>query len=142
MNPPIRGREDREALIAGILDGTVDMIATDHAPHTAEEKSRGLAGSLMGIVGLETAFAVLYTKLVKPGILSLEKLCELMSARPRERFGIEYDPGLTVFEVSEEYSVEPESFMSMGRATPFAGWRVHGRCVLTMQDGKAVYSAL
>lgn len=142
MNPPIRSREDREALIAGILDGTVDMIATDHAPHTAEEKSRGLAGSLMGIVGLETAFAVLYTKLVRPGILSLEKLCELMSARPRERFGIEYDAGLTVFEVSEEYSVEPESFMSMGRATPFDGWRVHGRCVLTMQDGKAVYSAL
>lgn len=142
MNPPIRSREDRDALIAGILDGTVDMIATDHAPHTAEEKSRGLAGSLMGIVGLETAFAVLYTKLVKPGILSLERLCELMSARPRERFGIESDPGMTIFEVSGEYSVEPESFISMGKATPFAGWRVYGRCVLTMHDGKVVYSAL
>ena len=139
MNPPIRAKEDRDALIAGILDGTVDMIATDHAPHSAEEKSRGLAGSLMGVVGLETAFAVLYTKLVLTGIISLPELVRLMSEKPRERFRINTDPGFTVFEVGEEYEIDPSEFVSMGRATPFAGWKVRGRCLATVYGGKAVY---
>ena len=139
MNPPIRSREDRDALIAGILDGTVDMIATDHAPHSAEEKSRGLEKSAMGVVGLETAFAVLYTKLVKTGIVTLEKLCELMSKNPRERFGIKSDAGFTVFDIGEEYTVNPEDFASMGKATPFENWRVFGKCLLTVYGGGAVY---
>jgi dihydroorotase len=141
MNPPIRSEEDRLALIEGILDGTVDMIATDHAPHSAEEKSRGLEKSAMGVVGLETAFAVLYTKLVKSGILTLEKLVRLMSINPRERFGIKSDPGFTVFDLSDEYTVDPREFLSMGKATPFEGWRVAGRCLLTVYGGKAVYKS-
>ncbi len=140
MNPPIRSEEDRLALIAGLLDGTVDMIATDHAPHSAEEKSKGLAGSLMGVVGLETAFAVLYTKLVKTGIITLEHLVKVMSENPRERFGVKTDPGFTVFSVGEEYEIDPEEFLSMGRATPFSGMKVFGRCLLTALDGKVVYS--
>ena len=139
MNPPIRSEADRAALIEGILDGTVDMIATDHAPHSAEEKSRGLEGSLMGVVGLETAFAVLYTKLVLTGVISLEKLVELMSDAPRKRFGVKSDPGFTVFDLEEEYEINPESFLSMGKATPFAGWRVRGKCLLTVYDGEAIY---
>jgi len=139
MNPPIRSEEDRLALIEGILDGTVDMIATDHAPHSAEEKSRGLEKSAMGVVGLESAFAVLYTKLVLPGILKLEELIKLMSENPRRRFGLTGDPGFTVFELSEEYEINPDEFLSMGRATPFEGWRVRGRCLATVLDGKAVY---
>ena len=139
MNPPIRSAEDRDALIEGILDGTIDMIATDHAPHSKEEKSKGLAGSLMGVVGLETAFAVLYTKLVLPGTITLERLIELMSLSPRKRFGLEDDPGFTVFDVSEEYAVDPCEFLSMGKATPFEGWRVKGRCLLTVCNGNAVY---
>ena len=139
MNPPIRSAEDRDALIEGILDGTIDMIATDHAPHSKEEKSKGLAGSLMGVVGLETAFAVLYTKLVVPGTITLERLAELMSLSPRKRFGLEDDPGFTVFDVSEEYAVDPCEFLSMGKATPFEGWRVKGRCLLTVCNGNAVY---
>ena len=139
MNPPIRSAEDRAALIEGILDGTVDMIATDHAPHSAEEKAKGLEGSLMGVVGLETSFAVLYTKLVLPGIISLAKLCELMSVAPRKRFGVKGDPGFTVFDVSEEYEINPDEFLSMGKATPFARWRVKGKCLLTVYGGNAVY---
>ena len=139
MNPPIRSKEDRDALIRGILDGTVDMIATDHAPHSAEEKSKGLAGSLMGVVGLETAFAVLYTKLVLRGVLTLEMLVRIMSENPRRRFGLTGDPGFTVFEVADEYEIDPKDFASMGRATPFAGWRVKGRCLATVCNGKAVY---
>ena len=140
MNPPLRAKIDREALIEGILDGTIDMIATDHAPHSAEEKSRGLEKSLMGVVGIETAFAVLYTNLVKTGIISEERLAELLSKNPRERFNIKSDAGFTVFDVSEEYTVDPEEFISKGRSTPFAGARVVGRCLLTVYDGKAVYS--
>ena len=140
MNPPIRSREDKEALILGILDGTLDMIATDHAPHSEEEKSKGLSGSLMGVVGLETAFAVLYTKLVLPGVIPLEKLVWLMSVSPRERFGIKSDPGFAVFDIGEEYKVDPCDFLSMGRATPFENWTVRGRCLLTVYDGKAVYA--
>ena len=140
MNPPLRSSSDREALIEGILDGTVDMIATDHAPHSEEEKSRGLEKSLMGVVGIETAFAVLYTNLVKTGILSEERLAELLSKNPRERFGIKSDVGFTVFDVSEEYTVDPDEFISKGRSTPFAGARVVGRCLLTVYDGRVVYS--
>ncbi len=139
MNPPIRAEEDRLALIEGILDGTLDMIATDHAPHSKEEKSRGLEKSLMGVVGLETAFAVLYTKLVLTKIIPLELLAEIMSVAPRRRFGIKTDPGYAIFEVSEEYTIDPSEFLSMGRATPFENMRVRGRCLATVYDGKAVY---
>ena len=141
MNPPLRSKEDRAALIEGILDGTIDMIATDHAPHSAEEKGRGLEKSAMGIVGLETAFPILYTHFVKKGILSLEKLSELMHKNPLERFRLPVGKDMCIFELSEEYSIEPEEFFSMGRATPFAGNKVYGRCVLTVMDGKTVYRA-
>lgn len=139
MNPPLRSDKDREALIAGILDGTVDMIATDHAPHSAEEKSRGLANSLMGVVGLETAFAVMYTEFVNKGIITLERLVELMSINPRRRFGIDSGDDFTVFEILEPYTVDPESFKTLGRATPFAGKEVLGKCILTVHDGRTVY---
>ncbi|MBR5264778.1 MAG: dihydroorotase, partial [Clostridia bacterium] len=131
MNPPIRGKEDRDALIAGILDGTVDMIATDHAPHSAEEKGKGLEKSLMGVVGLETAFPVLYTHLVKTGILTAEKLVDLLCTNPRARFGITSEPGFTVFEVNTPYTVDPETFATKGRSTPFAGCELLGSWVLT-----------
>ena len=139
MNPPIRAKADREELIRGILDGTVDMIATDHAPHSLEEKSRGLEGSLMGVVGLETAFSVLYTELVLGGALTLPALVRLMSENPRERFGVKTDPGFAVFEVAEEYTVDPEQFVSMGRATPFKDMKVKGRCLLTVYNREPVY---
>ncbi|MCR5296926.1 MAG: dihydroorotase [Clostridiales bacterium] len=140
MNPPIRAREDREALLEGLMDGTIDMIATDHAPHSAEEKSRGLAGSAFGVVGLECAFPVLYTGLVKEGILSLERLIELMAVAPRERFGIPPDDGdWTEWDLEREYEINPDEFLSMGKATPFAGWRVAGRCLRTVHGGKTVY---
>ena len=145
MNPPLRGKEDRDALIAGLLDGTVDMIATDHAPHSAEEKGRGLEKSLMGIVGLETAFPVLYTHLVLPGVLTLEQLVERMSVRPRQVFGLAggLEPGqpadLAVLELTEEYEIDPGTFLSMGRATPFAGWEVRGRNTMTMVEGQIVW---
>ena len=140
MNPPIRSEEDREALLAGILDGTIDMIATDHAPHSAEEKSRGLEKSTFGVVGLESAFPVMYTKLVKTGILSMDRLLDLMVYNPRERFGIVEDTeSFSVWDLSEEYTLDPEEFASMGRATPFAGWRLCGRNRLTVHRGKIVY---
>ena len=140
MNPPLRSPEDREAILEGILDGTIDMVATDHAPHSAEEKSRGLEKSAMGVVGIETAFATLYTDLVKTGMLPLEELCKLLSNNPRERFNINTDPGFTVFEVGKEYEIDPEEFLSMGRATPFKGKRVYGKCLLTVYNGEAVYT--
>ena len=139
MNPPLRSAEDRAALIEGIKDGTIDMIATDHAPHSAEEKSRGLEKSLMGVVGLETAFAELYTRLVCGGVITLERLIELMSLNPRKRFGIPSGGDFAVFEVTKPYRVEPREFLSMGRATPFAGDTVMGRCVMTVCGGRAVY---
>ncbi|MBR2929680.1 MAG: dihydroorotase [Clostridia bacterium] len=142
MNPPIRAKEDREALIEGILDGTIDVIATDHAPHTEEEKSKGLAGSLMGVVGIETAFPVLYTDLVLPGVLTLERLVELMSTEPRRRFGITSDVGFTVFDLGEEYEIDPSEFLSMGKATPFLGKRVRGRCLTTVYNGEVVWSRI
>ncbi len=141
MNPPLRSREDKQALIEGIKDGTIDMIATDHAPHSAEEKGRGLAKSLMGVVGLETAFPVLYTELVKKNIITLERLVELMSFKPKERFGIDTGCDFAVFGIDEPYKTDPNEFLSMGRATPFAGREVFGRCLLTVHGGKAVYKA-
>ena len=139
MNPPIRSAEDRAALLEGILDGTIDMIATDHAPHSAEEKARGLSGSAFGIVGLETAFPVLYTKLVKTGILSIEKLADLLSTNPRRRFGLPMRADATVFEIATPYEIDPATFCSKGRATPFAGMQVYGTCMLTVYDGKPIY---
>lgn len=145
MNPPLRSEEDRQALVAGILDGTIDMIATDHAPHTAAEKAKGLAGSAMGVVGLETAFAALYTHLVRPGILSLAQLMAVLHDHPARRFGFgtplaEGQPAdLTVFDLDTAYRVDPEQFQSMGRATPFAGMELYGVCKLTMVDGKIVW---
>ena len=139
MNPPLRGKEDREALIEGILDGTIDMIATDHAPHSAEEKSKGLEKSAFGIVGLETAFPVLYTKLVKSGVLTLEKLVELLCINPRKRFGIPMGNDITIWDVNEEFVVDPKDFLSMGKATPFEGEKLQGVCKLTVKDGQIIY---
>lgn len=141
MNPPLRSREDKKALIEGIKDGTIDMIATDHAPHSAEEKGRGLEKSLMGIVGLETAFPVLYTELVTKNIITLDRLVELMSFKPKERFGIDTNNDFAVFDISEAYKIDPEDFLSMGRATPFARREVFGRCLLTVHNEKVVYKA-
>ena len=139
MNPPLRSKEDRDALVAGILDGTIDMIATDHAPHSAEEKSRGLEKSAFGVVGIETALPILYTYLVKPGILTMERLVELLVVNPRKRFGIELGCDFSVWDLEEEYTVDPSEFLSLGKATPFEGWKVNGRCLATVCDGKVVY---
>ena len=141
MNPPLRGEDDREALIQGILDGTIDMIATDHAPHSAEEKSRGLEKSAFGIVGIETAFPILYTCLVKPGILSLNKLLELLCVNPRRRFGLPLGTDYSIWDLNAAYPIDPKDFLSKGRATPFAGWQVNGKCIATICDGKLVYAA-
>ncbi|MBR2943940.1 MAG: dihydroorotase [Clostridia bacterium] len=138
MNPPIRSEEDRQALIEGIKDGTIDMIATDHAPHSSEEKGRGLEKSAMGVVGLETAFAVMYTHLVKTGEISLKKLLDLMCYNPRRRFGIELGNDYTVFDLDKKFTVDPTKFLSMGRATPFEGMELYGECLLTVKDGKVV----
>ena len=139
MNPPLRGKEDREALVEGLLDGTIDMIATDHAPHSAEEKSKGLEKSAFGIVGIETAFPLLYTYLVKPGILSLERLVELLTVNPRTRFGIESKGDFTVWDLEAVSKIDPSEFLSMGKSTPFTGWQVSGKCMATVCDGKIVY---
>jgi len=139
MNPPLRDASDRDALIEGILDGTIDMIATDHAPHSAEEKSRGLEKSAFGVVGLETSFPVMYTEFVKTGRMSLERLVELMCENPRRRFGITSDAGYSVWEVETPYTVDPSEFLSMGHATPFEGRTVFGKNLLTVYNGQAVY---
>ncbi len=136
MNPPLRSPEDRDALVEGLQDGTVDMVATDHAPHSAEEKSRGLAGSLMGVVGLECAFPVLYTGLVETGKLSLEALVERMSLAPARRFGIDNQDCYAIFDLNAQEIIDPERFQSMGRATPFAGWSVHAAHVGTIYRGE------
>ena len=142
MNPPLRSPADREALIEGILDGTIDCIATDHAPHSAEEKAKGLKGSAFGIVGLETAFPVLYTKLVLPGVLPMEKLLDLLVYRPRARFGIPLaEDDYSVWDLEAEYPVEPDEFLTKGRATPFAGMTVRGRCIATACGGKLVWQS-
>ena len=141
MNPPLRSREDREALIEGIIDGTIDMIATDHAPHSAEEKGRGLEKSMMGVVGIETAFPLMYTGFVKTGIITMEKLMDLLHFNACRRFGIEMDmtENFTAFDLDAEYDIDPAEFLSMGRSTPFMGEHVFGRCKLTVADGKIAY---
>ena len=146
MNPPIREKADRDALRQGLLDGTVDMIATDHAPHTAEEKSRGLEKSLMGVVGLECSLPVLYTGLVKPGIVPMGTLIDRMTASPAKRFGLESGvevgkpADLCVFDPNDEWTIDPREFASMGKATPFEGWKVYGRVKMTICNGKIVFN--
>ena len=139
MNPPLRSRADRDALIEGIIDGTIDMIATDHAPHSAEEKSKGLEKSAFGVVGIETAFPIMYTYLVKTGIITMERLVELMVINPRKRFEIPLGCDYSIWDLQDEYTVDPAEFISMGKATPFEGWKVNGRCLATVCDGKIVY---
>lgn len=139
MNPPLRGTEDRLALLEGIKDGTIDMIATDHAPHSAEEKSKGLEKSAFGIVGLETAFPLLYTKLVKTGVITMDKLIELMCINPAKRFNISMDDCYSVWDLNEEFTVDPAEFLSKGKATPFTGEKLFGRCKLTLRRGEIVY---
>ncbi|MBQ4091575.1 MAG: dihydroorotase [Clostridia bacterium] len=139
MNPPLRSEKDRMALVEGILDGTVDMIATDHAPHSAEEKSRGLEKSAFGIVGLELAFPLMYSKFVKHSTMTLEQLLELMVYLPRERFGLPHNDSFTVWRLDDVYNIDPEEFKSYGRATPFEGERVFGRCVATVYGDKRVF---
>ena len=141
MNPPIRSKEDRDALVEGILDGTIDMIATDHAPHSAEEKSRGLEKSAFGIVGIETAFPIMYTYFVRNGRMTLEHLLKLLVTNPRERFGLPLGNDFSVWDLNAEYAIDPEEFLSMGKATPLAGWKVFGRCMATVCNGKVVYKA-
>ncbi len=139
MNPPLREKADRLALIEGIKDGTIDMIATDHAPHSKEEKNCGLEKSLFGIVGLETAFPLLYTGLVKNGVITLERLIELMAINPRKRFGLDIGKDFTVWNLEEEYEINCLDFLSQGKATPFEGKKVYGKCCLTVCDGKTAY---
>ncbi|MBQ5841158.1 MAG: dihydroorotase [Clostridia bacterium] len=139
MNPPLRDAADREALIEGVLDGTIDMIATDHAPHSAEEKAKGLANSAFGVVGLETAFPVLYTYLVKTGVLTLEQVIRLLAINPRCRFGIPLGRDASVWELDTSYTVDPARFGSMGRATPFEGDTLYGTCVLTVRNGQITW---
>ena len=145
MNPPIRSAEDRDALIAGLQDGTIDVVATDHAPHTAEEKSRGLERSAMGVVGIETSFAVIYTKLVKAGVISLEKAVDVLAEAPRKIFGLggglqEGEAAdITVFDLEKQFTVDPSAFLSKGRSTPFEGWQLQGECCLTLVDGRIAY---
>lgn len=146
MNPPIRSEEDRKALVEGILDGTIDMIITDHAPHSAEEKGKGLAGSLMGVVGIETCFPVMYTYFVKNGVLTMAQLMKLMHDTPCERFGLQVpfangeEANFTLFDLGAEYTIDPKDFLSMGKSTPFEGWKVNGRCMLTAAKGAIAWS--
>lgn len=139
MNPPLRSKADRDALIEGIIDGTIDMIATDHAPHSAEEKSKGLENSAFGVVGIETAFPIMYTYLVKTGIITMDRLVELMVINPRKRFDIPLGCDYSIWDIEEEYTIDPSEFLSLGKATPFEGWKVNGRCLVTVCDGKIVY---
>ena len=141
MNPPLRSAEDRCALVEGVIDGTIDMIATDHAPHSAEEKARGLAGSAFGIVGLETAFPLMYTKLVKTGVITMDRLMELLVWAPRERFGLPIGNDFSVWDPDTEFFVNPDEFLTKGRATPLTGMRLAGRNLLTVHDGRIVYQS-
>lgn len=148
MNPPIKAAEDKAALIEALRDGTIDMIATDHAPHSAEEKSRGFADSAFGIVGLETAFPALYSRLVEQDIISSEKLVEMLYTAPRRRFGLEAcsleeeltkeKPSFAIWDLDATYSINPEDFLSKGKSTPFDGWEVKGRCMMTVSDGRII----
>ena len=140
MNPPLRSQEDRLALLEGIKDGTIDMIATDHAPHAADEKNKGLEKSAFGIVGIETAFPLLYTYLVKTGVITMDRLMALLVTNPRKRFNIPLEKNdFSVWDLESNYVIDPEEFLSQGKATPFAGWNVFGRCIATVKDGKIVY---
>lgn len=141
MNPPIRTVADQMALLAGIADGTIDVIATDHAPHSAEEKSRGLMQSAFGIVGIETAFPLLYTHLVRTGLISMERLVELMSTRPREIMGLPQGESWATFDLDAHYTIDPEHFISLGHSTPFVGWEVWGKCIKNEYKGTIVYEA-
>lgn len=141
MNPPLGSCDDRKALIEAIKDGTIDMIVTDHAPHSKEEKSRGLAHSSFGIVGLETAFPLLYTYLVKKEILSLNQLIELMAHQPRIRFGLAFDDAYCLYDLKSPYRIQSEYFHSLGKSTPFDNWEVYGKCLKTVVQGKIVYQA-
>ena len=141
MNPPLRSAADREALVKGIQDGTIDMIATDHAPHSAEEKAKGLEKSAFGVVGIETAFPICYTYLVKTGIITMDRLMELLVWNARKRFDLPLGNDFSVWDLEQEYAVDPAEFVSLGKATPFAGWKVFGKCMLTVCDGKVVYNA-
>ena len=141
MNPPLRSPEDRQALVEGLRDGTIDMIATDHAPHSAEEKSRGLQGSAFGVVGLETAFPILYTYLVRPGLLPMDRLLKALVTNPRNRFGIPMGNDFSVWDLNAQYDIDPRDFLSQGKATPFEGWQVFGRCMATFYNGNAVYGS-
>ena len=139
MNPPLRGRDDREALLEGLCDGTIDMIATDHAPHSAEEKSKGLKDSAFGIVGIETAFPLLYTYLVQKGMLTLDRLIELLAINPRTRFGIPFGKEFTVWDLNAESRIDSADFVSLGKATPFEGWKVKGECLATVPDSRVAW---
>jgi len=139
MNPPLRAKEDREALVQGLIDGTVDMIATDHAPHSAEEKSRGLEKSAFGIVGIETAFPLMYTKLVKAGVITMDRLIDALVWNPRRRFGLPLGNDFSVWDLDREFTVDPNEFLSKGRATPLTGMKLLGRNLLTVHNGKIVY---
>ena len=141
MNPPLRSEEDRYALLEGLRDGTIDMIATDHAPHSSEEKSKGLQGSAFGVVGLETAFPILYTYLVRTGFIRLEALVEKLTVNPRRRFGIPMGNDFSLWDLDAQYEIDPKDFLSQGKATPFEGWHVFGACMATFKGGKAVYRA-
>lgn len=140
MNPPLRSEADRLALVEGLIDGTIDMIATDHAPHSAEEKSKGLESSAFGIVGIESAFQLMYTHFVKTGVISIEKLVDLMAINPRKRFGLPKGKDFTVWDLDSECTIDPSDFLSMGKATPFSGEKVYSRCIATVYNGKLVYS--
>jgi len=141
MNPPLRSKADREALVEGLLDGTIDMIATDHAPHAAEEKAKGLAGSSFGVVGIETSFPLMYTGFVKTGLLTMEQLIRLMCDNPRRRFGLPVGNDFSVWDLNAKYTVDPKDFLSMGKATPFEGVEVYGKNLLTVHNGQIVYKA-
>lgn len=146
MNPPIRSPEDREALVAGLIDGSIDMIATDHAPHSEEEKAGGLAHSMNGIVGLETAFPLLYTHLVRRGLMPLEALIDRMHDAPNRRFHIPTalkvgEPAnLSIWDLGRQGRIDPAQFRSLGRSMPFAGWPVWGACLATFAGGRLVYT--
>ena len=139
MNPPLRSREDRDALLQGIVDGTIDMIATDHAPHSAEEKAKGLEKSAFGVVGIETAFPICYTHLVKPGTITMDRLMDLLVWNARKRFNLPLGEDFSIWDLDAQYEIDPNDFVSMGKATPFAGWQVNGKCMLTVCNGKIVY---
>jgi dihydroorotase len=139
MNPPLRSREDRDALVEGIVDGTIDMIATDHAPHSAEEKAKGLEKSAFGVVGIETAFPICYTHLVKPGTITMDRLMDLLVWNARKRFNLPLGEDFSIWDLDAQYEIDPNDFVSMGKATPFAGWQVNGKCMLTVCNGKIVY---